>query len=72
MPHVVQVNGLGLMRGVVLDGLTARDVALACIEKGVLLLTAKDKLRLLPPLTITMDELKEAMDIIEEVLTHMA
>ena len=60
------------MRGVVLDGLTARDVVLACIEKGVLLLTAKDKLRLLPPLTITMDELKEAMDIIEDVLTHMA
>lgn len=72
MPHVVQVNGLGLMRGVVLDGLTARDAVLACIEKGVLLLTAKDKLRLLPPLTITMDELKEAMDIIEDVLTHMA
>lgn len=72
MPHVVQVNGLGLMRGVVLDGVTARDVVAACIEKGVLLLTAKDKLRLLPPLTITMEELKEAMDIVEAVLTQIA
>lgn len=72
MPHVVQVNGLGLMRGVVLDGVTARDVVAACIEKGVLLLTAKDKLRLLPPLTITLDELKEAMDVVEAVLTQIA
>ncbi|MED9804067.1 MAG: aminotransferase class III-fold pyridoxal phosphate-dependent enzyme, partial [[Clostridium] innocuum] len=72
MPHVVQVNGLGLMRGVVLDGVTARDVVAACIEKGVLLLTAKDKLRLLPPLTITLDELKEAMDVMEAVLTQIA
>ena len=44
----------------------------ACIEKGVLLLTAKDKLRLLPPLTITLDELKEAMDVMEAVLTQIA
>ena len=72
MPHVVQVNGLGLMRGVVLDGVTARDVVAACIEKGVLLLTAKDKLRLLPPLTITLEELKEAMDVMEAVLTQIA
>ena len=56
----------------VLDGVTARDVVAACIEKGVLLLTAKDKLRLLPPLTLTLDELKEAMDVMEAVLTQIA
>lgn len=71
MPHVVAVNGMGLMRGVVLDGLAAKDVVTACLQQGVLLLTAKDKLRLLPPLTITMQELERAMDIIEDVLTHM-
>lgn len=69
MKHVVQVNGMGLMRGVVLENVTAKDVVVACIERGVLLLTAKDKLRFLPPLTITKTELKKALDILEDVLT---
>lgn len=68
MNHVQKVNGLGLMRGVVLDGIDVKTVVSACMEKGLLVLTAKDKLRLLPPLTITMEELKEAMDILENVL----
>ena len=68
MNHVKAVNGLGLMRGVVLDGKVASDVVKACMEKGLLVLTAKDKVRLLPPLVISMDELKQAMDILEAVL----
>ncbi|MEG0526993.1 MAG: aspartate aminotransferase family protein [Longicatena sp.] len=68
MKHVVQVNGMGLMRGVVLENVAAKDVVVACIERGVLLLTAKDKLRFLPPLTITKTELKKALDILEDVL----
>lgn len=70
MPHIVQVNGLGLMRGATLDGIVAGDVVKACIKKGLLLLTAKDNLRLLPPLTITKNELTKALDILEEVLTN--
>lgn len=68
MNHVKAVNGLGLMRGVVLEDLKVNDVIKACMEKGLLVLSAKDKLRLLPPLTISMEELKQAMDILEEVL----
>lgn len=68
MNHVKAVNGLGLMRGVVLDGIDVKDVVDSCMDKGLLVLTAKDKLRLLPPLTISMEELQAAMDIIEEVL----
>ena len=37
-----------------------------CIENGVLCLTAKDKVRLLPALNIPMDVLKKAVDIIKE------
>lgn len=71
MPHIVQVNGLGLMRGAVLEeGIAAKDVVAACIKQGVLMLTAKDKLRFLPPLTITKAELAQAMDILEAVLTN--
>ena len=45
----------------------AREVLLKCIEKGVLVLTAKDKVRLLPALNISMDDFCKAIDIIKEV-----
>lgn len=70
MPHVTAVNGMGLMRGIALDGINAKDVVNACIEKGLLLLTAKDKLRMLPPLIISEQQLADALDILEDVLTN--
>ena len=45
----------------------AAEVVKAAMEKGVLCLTAKDKVRLLPALNIPFDELKCAIDIIKEV-----
>ena len=73
MPHVTGVSGLGLMIGVSFDfeTITSKDVVNAGIEAGVLTLTAKAKLRLLPPLTITMEELASAMDILEGVLAGL-
>lgn len=71
MPHIQQVNGMGLMLGAVLDtSITAQEIVKACMKKGVLLLTAKDKLRFLPPLTITKTELSKALDVVEAVLTN--
>ena len=46
----------------------AAEVVAACREKGVLVLTAKTKVRLLPPLNIPMDQLKKAVEIIKEAL----
>ena len=43
----------------------AADVVRECMEKGVLCLTAKDKVRLLPALNIPENTLKEALDIIK-------
>lgn len=68
MPHVQTVSGLGLMLGVALDTGNARDVVNACLEKGLLILTAKDRLRLLPPLNISDAELAQGLDILESVL----
>ena len=68
MPHVSDVRGAGMMLGVALDAGTARDVANACLEKGLLILTAKTLLRLLPPLNISDGELSRGMDILESVL----
>ena len=62
-----EVSGMGLMIGIK----TARPVAevLAdCMQNGVLCLSAKEKLRLLPPLNITMPQLEKAVDIIIEAL----
>ena len=44
------------------------EVLTACREKGVLALSAKTKLRLLPPLSIPMAILEEAIDVIMEAL----
>ena len=64
---VKSVTGLGLMLGVETEK-NAKDVVAACMEKGVLVLTAKSKLRLLPPLNIGMDQLEKAISILKEAL----
>ena len=63
---VESVSGLGLMIGIKTVK-PAKDVVAACREKGVLCLTAKDKVRLLPPLNIPMEQLKFAIRTIMEV-----
>ncbi len=62
---VESVSGMGLMVGIKTKK-NASDIVRACMEKGVLCLTAKDKVRLLPALNIPMDVLKRAVDIIKQ------
>ena len=70
-PHVQSVTGLGLMIGVSFDdGITGKQVVDKCLENGVLFLTAKTKLRMLPPLTITKDEIEQGLSVLETVLTQ--
>ncbi len=64
---VISVSGMGLMVGIKTEK-PAIDIVNACIEKGVLLLTAKDKVRLLPALNIDMDILKEAIEILKQAI----
>lgn len=69
MKHVKSVSGLGLMIGIELaDGLEAKTVVQQCIEQGLIPLTAKTKVRLLPPLTITYEEIDQGLAILEAVL----
>ena len=67
-PEVEDIAGLGMMLGIRLKTKTAKDVANAALEAGVLVLTAKEKVRLLPPLTITKEELTQALDKLLGVL----
>lgn len=62
---VLGVSGMGLMLGVAITK-RAQDVLAACANRGVLILTAKEKLRLLPPLNIAMPLLQEAISILKE------
>lgn len=72
MPHVVGCDGMGLMLGIRLDeSVKAADIVKKGIENGVLALTAKVKLRLLPPLTITYEEIDEGLDAIEKALKEI-
>lgn len=66
--EVESVSGLGLMIGISLKTKKAPDVAKKALDKGLLILTAKDKVRLLPPLTIEYNELKDGLSILMEIL----
>lgn len=66
--EVQSVSGIGLMVGIELKTKKAGDIAKACLENGLLVLTAKTKVRLLPPLTITYDELNDGLDILIKLL----
>ena len=64
---VKSVDGLGLMLGIACDR-NAKEVVNACLQRGVLVLTAKDKVRLLPALNIPMEQLQKALEILKEEL----
>lgn len=63
-PGIESVSGMGLMIGIKTTK-AASDVVKSCMENGVLCLTAKDKVRLLPALNIPMDVLETAIAVIK-------
>ena len=66
---VKSVSGLGLMIGIETEK-DAKEIVNACMQKGVLVLTAKTKIRLLPPLNIGWDELKKAVAILKDIIAE--
>ena len=64
-PGVESVSGMGLMIGIKTVR-PAGEVLKACMANGVLPLTAKDRVRLLPALNISWDELKRAVAVIKQ------
>ncbi len=64
---VKAVTGLGFMIGLETEK-NAKEVANECLKRGLLVLTAHERLRLLPPLTITKNEMDEGLSVLKEVL----
>ncbi len=67
--NVVSVSGMGLMIGIQTTK-PAREVAAKCLEKGLIVLTAHDRVRLLPPLIINKEEINFALKILNEVISQ--
>lgn len=69
LPHVTDVAGMGLMLGIELD-IEVKPLVNTLLEQGLLVLTAKHKMRLLPPLNITQEELDAGLSILKKVLEN--
>ncbi len=67
--NVKGVRGLGLMIGISTTK-PARDIAARCLQKGLVVLTAHENVRLLPPLNITKEQINTALKILNEVISE--
>ena len=70
MPHVKSVDGMGMMLGIQLD-IPAGMVLDTAMDYGLLLLTAKTKIRILPPLTITRSEIEKGLSRLNMALENL-
>ena len=68
MPQVEYVRGRGLMLGVKLKEKDAHEVLVRCAREGLLILTAKELVRFLPPLTIPQEDMNQGLAIFQRVL----
>lgn len=68
MPQVEYVRGRGLMLGVKLKEKDAHEVLVRCAREGLLILTAKELVRFLPPLTIPQEDMDQGLAIFQRVL----
>jgi acetylornithine/N-succinyldiaminopimelate aminotransferase len=66
--EIAEISGLGLMIGIRFKSLKAADVAAKCHENGLLVLTAGDKLRFLPPLNISYEDIDKGLLILSDIL----
>ena len=66
---VKSVSGLGLMIGIDCEK-DAGEIVKACMQRGVLVIKAKHKVRLLPALNIPFEQLKQAIKTLKEVIAE--
>ncbi|MFR4402274.1 MAG: aspartate aminotransferase family protein, partial [Peptococcus niger] len=69
-PGIDKIDRLGLMVGLTPRDKAPKDVLDACLIKGLLILTAKNKIRLLPPLSISEEDLQRGCAILSAVLSE--
>ena len=68
VPGVKDVSGLGLMIGFSVEGQKSADIKAKALKEGLVVLTAKDRVRLLPPLVISDEELLLGVEKLKKVV----
>ena len=71
LENVKNVRRMGLMIGIELDKGNAHYIAVKCVENGLLIITTKYLLRMLPPFVITYEEIDEAINILNVTLKEI-
>jgi acetylornithine/N-succinyldiaminopimelate aminotransferase len=71
IPGVKDVSGLGLMIGIDIFDKDAKAVCTEALSRGLLLLTAKNKIRLLPPLNIERNDIDEGLMILADAIASV-
>ncbi|MBR6618928.1 MAG: aspartate aminotransferase family protein [Clostridia bacterium] len=66
--NVKSIRGMGMMIGIEVENKTGSEVVKKGIENGVICLTAKNLVRLLPPLNITNEEIDLGLERLKEVI----
>ena len=70
IPGVSSVKNMGLMIGIELEADNAKEIAKKCVSNGLFIITAKNLLRMLPPLIITKDEIDKAVEILKNSILN--
>ncbi len=69
---IKSISGKGLMVGIELDEkYKAAEIVAKGIENGVIMLTAKSKIRLLPPLNISKEDLNKGLDLLIKSISEV-
>jgi acetylornithine/N-succinyldiaminopimelate aminotransferase len=68
MKNVEFVRGKGMMIGISVKGKNAKEILTECAKNGLLVLTAKDLVRFLPPLNISYEEIDKGLEIFNKVI----
>ena len=73
VPNVIDTRGLGLLIAAEIDtevvGMTGPEIALGCLDAGLVVNGIRPTaIRLAPPLTVSSEEIDEAMEILSAVL----
>ncbi len=67
----ITVSGMGMMIGVEIKGKDSKQIVASALENGLMLLTAKNKVRMLPPLSISDEDIEKGLEILEKTLKNM-
>ena len=67
--EITEIRGRGLMLGIDFRSKTSKQIVSEGIKNGVVMLTAKQSVRLLPPLTITYEDIDEGIARITKIFS---